>query len=323
MSGSQRQRPRALLILGMHRSGTSAATRVVNLLGAHIGANILLPGEGNLEGFWEHADAVHTNHYLLQVLGRTWFDIRQLPKTWPQHAISQKTVAYIKTLIKRDFDSYPLVAIKDPRMCLTAPVWIAAFEALGYEVQCLFVVRDPREVADSLQAREKWPREPIFLLWAHYMAQGLLATQQCRRSLITYDQLLTDWRGTIHRVSDELALTWPNDTEAAAIDVDAFLHVGHRHHKVAASNTEEKTFADMPFFVAEFYANCIAIADGRKTWSAVEQSASTFTSIAELYTTYLNDLLAQHGAAESKMKEQVQTFEKLLSSFVANAQAKP
>jgi hypothetical protein len=311
-------RPRALLILGMHRSGTSAVTRVANLLGAELGKNIMLPGQGNAEGFWEHHEAMETNHYLLDAFGRTWFDIRPLPQHWPQQTPGRQALSRISAIIQKEFASHPLVAVKDPRMCLTAPLWIEAFAAAGYEVQCLFVVRDPREVADSLQAREKWPRDPIFLLWAHYMMESVLATRACRRTLITYDQLLHDWRGTMRRVSSELSLPWPTDEDKAASDIDSFLHAGHRHHVTAT----ETSFNGMPSFVADFYANCLAVADGSRDWRALDQSALTMSLISELYTPHLDNLLTQHEAMEHQLTAKVQAFENLLKTLVATIQPK-
>jgi hypothetical protein len=314
-------RPKALLVLGMHRSGTSAVTRVVNLLGADIGKNILLPGHGNSEGFWEHADAMRANHYLLQAFGRTWFDIRRLPQDWPQQAAARKALTGIRAIIQNEFAFRPLVALKDPRMCLTAPLWIEAFESAGYEVQCLFVVRDPREVADSLQARENWPREPIFLLWAHYMMEAVQATHQCSRALITYDQLLHDWRGSMRRVAGEFSLTWPRDDATAAAEIDAFLHADHRHH-VAMPFGDEASFADMQPFTAEFYANCLAVAHGRSDWSALGHCALILRNISDLYTPHLDNLLIQHETMEHQLTAKVQAFEQLLKTIASSKQLK-
>lgn len=310
--------PKALLILGMHRSGTSAVTRVVNLLGADIGKNILLPGEGNSEGFWEHHEAMETNHYLLEAFGRTWFDIRPLPAGWMEQRPGQDALARIKTLVQNEFATQPVVAVKDPRMCLTAPVWIEAFQACGYEVQCLFVVRDPREVADSLQARENWPREPAFLLWSHYMAEAILATRQCKRALITYDQLLHDWRSTMRHVSDKLSLAWPIAEDHAAADIDAFLHKGHRHHV----SKDDNALDGMPPFVASFYKNCLAVAKGSSDWNVLDHSALTLHMISELYTPHLDNLISQHESAEKQLTAKVQAFENLLRNIVSNMQPK-
>jgi hypothetical protein len=317
----QPQRPKALLILGMHRSGTSAVTRAVNLLGAGIGKNILLPGQGNSEGFWEHYDAARLDHDLLQSFGRTWFDIRRLPADWQQQAASREALEGIKAIIQRELAGHPLVAIKDPRMCLTAPLWIEGFEAAGFEVQCLLMVRDPREVVDSLQAREQWPRAPIFLLWAHYMMEAVLATRGHKRSLITYDQLLEDWRGTLRRVASELQLSWPSDEASASSDIDAFLHARHRHHVAPAD--DEASGEGMPAFIAEFYANCLAVAHGNGDWQAVDASALTLGNVSDLFTSHLDNLMTQHEVMQNQMTAKVQAFENLLKTLVSNAQQKP
>lgn len=148
---------RVLLILGMHRSGTSATARVANLLGAELGSDLVPPGQDNPEGFWEHAEVVAINEDLLRGLGRTWYDMRNMPDGWREAAPATSALQRIRNLIRRDFGGCGLCAVKDPRLCLTAPLWIDAFEAAGFEVACLVVVRDPWEVAESLHRRNDWP----------------------------------------------------------------------------------------------------------------------------------------------------------------------
>ncbi|MBE1162903.1 sulfotransferase family protein [Dyella acidiphila] len=316
MSASPPRR-KALLILGMHRSGTSAVTRVVNLLGANIGRNILPPGAGNSEGFWEHADAMLTNHYLLESFGRSWFDIRRLPPHWLQRPEAQNVQPRIRRIISDEFAASTLVAVKDPRMCLTAPAWIDAFRAMGYEVQCLLVVRDPREVAASLQAREPWMREPAYLLWAHYMVEAVLAARECPRALITYDQLLGDWRATMQRVAGTLALTWPRAEAAASSDIDSFLHAGHRHHR-ARPEHDSALPDNLPPFVAEFYRHCLALAQARSDWQALDQAALNFRSVSELYSTHLD----QVHAREQELTKKLLAYEELLKNIAAKIQPK-
>ena len=58
-----------LLVLGMHRSGTSAVTRVLSIAGAKLPASLMGPGRGNEVGHWE-SDALATyNDELLAQLG--------------------------------------------------------------------------------------------------------------------------------------------------------------------------------------------------------------------------------------------------------------
>ena len=67
-----------LLVLGMHRSGTSAVTRVLSIAGAKLPASLMGPGRGNEVGHWE-SDALATyNDELLSQLGSRWGDWRSL-----------------------------------------------------------------------------------------------------------------------------------------------------------------------------------------------------------------------------------------------------
>ena len=301
----------------MHRSGTSAATRVVNLLGADIGTNILLPGQGNSEGFWEHADAMRANHYLLQAFGRTWFDIRRLPQNWPQHPISREALARFTAIICDEFAGKPLVALKDPRTCLTAPLWIEAFETCGFDVQCLFIVRNPMEVVASVRAREQCAPEPIFLLWAHYMMEALLATRDRPCALVTYDQLLDDWRSTMRRVSDDLSLAWPCGETDVASGIDAFVQKQHRHHVAGALTNDIDSSGRMPVLVEELYANSVAVAEGRGSWSTLHRNALALQNISDLYAPHLDQLIAQHEAKERQLAIKVQALDNVLKTIVA------
>lgn len=51
----------AILISGMHRSGTSALTRILNLLGTELGNDLLPPHADNPHGYWESGAAVALN----------------------------------------------------------------------------------------------------------------------------------------------------------------------------------------------------------------------------------------------------------------------
>src|SRR6476660_8194420 len=71
-----------LLVLGMHRSGTSALARVLDLCGADIGARILGESAGNEAGHWEDAFAVETHEQLLAAYGASWDAPLCLPSDW-------------------------------------------------------------------------------------------------------------------------------------------------------------------------------------------------------------------------------------------------
>ena len=63
---------RAIVVLGMHRSGTSAVTRGLMPLGVRLGEPLLPPSPENAKGFWEDVDVLGLNVELINALGSRW-----------------------------------------------------------------------------------------------------------------------------------------------------------------------------------------------------------------------------------------------------------
>lgn len=288
---------KALLVLGMHRSGTSATARVLNLLGAHLGSDMVEPGADNPDGFWEHAEAVRINDELLHALGRTWYDMREMQPGWQDTEAAQVALGRIDELVARDFLPHDLIAIKDPRICLTAPLWIKSLQRHGYRAECLFVVRDPREVVDSLHVRNNWKRAPLFLMWVQYLMEAEAATRHQRRTLISYDELLADWQAAMKRVAGEFALDWPVSPAKAVAQVGEFLKPANRHHVAQASG---ESADDMPELASKLYLECLAICRGEKSWGAFPRLEKTYRSVASLYAEHVDELLNLRWQAEAR-----------------------
>ena len=112
-----------LVILGMHRSGTSMLSRVCNLLGAELGPDIMPPGPDNPSGFWEHRGIVELNDRLLADLGLAWDDPLPLPEGWQSRPETRHTQERLREVLRHDFGNAPLPAVKDPRICRLVPLW--------------------------------------------------------------------------------------------------------------------------------------------------------------------------------------------------------
>ncbi len=300
MKHSQNPACRALLILGMHRSGTSAAARVVNLLGAELGQDLVPAGPDNPEGFWEHAEAVGINDAILQGLGRTWYDMRDMPDGWMDSPCAKVAEQRIGALIEHEFAASSLCAVKDPRMCLTAPLWIKVFEARGFEVDCLFLTRDPWEVVESLHQRNDWPRAPLFLMWIQYIMEATAASEQKRRAMITYDQLVSDWRGSMKRVARALHLRWPVAPDSAqAKAVDAFLDPGLRHHQRPSPGMGGERTAT-PDLAETLHQACQDIASGEGQWTALSDLQEFYRGASQIYAAHVDHLLTERWGAERR-----------------------
>ena len=66
-SASSRGTRQAILVLGMHRSGTSAVTRIINLLGADLPGNLMSPKDENPEGYWESQELMRLHDQILSL----------------------------------------------------------------------------------------------------------------------------------------------------------------------------------------------------------------------------------------------------------------
>lgn len=224
--------PVALLVLGMHRSGTSALTRVLNLLGVALGDDLMPPGDDNPLGFWEHQGIVSVHEGLLVALDRRWDDPRPMPDGWLESAPAREAGDAIAAIVRRDFAGVQRWAVKDPRLCRLMPLWRQVLAGLGIEPRVLLVSRHPLEVAGSLLRRDDLPMAIGELLWARYLLDAVRGSEGCRRGMVAYDDLLADWRGAVHRINQALAMHLLADASQAGA-IESFLTPQLRHHRAA------------------------------------------------------------------------------------------
>lgn len=218
-----------VLVLGMHRSGTSAFTKVLNLMGAELGARLKAAGPDNPRGFWEHEAIIDAHEALMDALGRAWDDVRPLPDRWRETAAAREAAAAIAAVIRQDLACHPLWAVKDPRLCRFVPLWCDVLQDLGIAPRAVIVHREPVEVARSLHARNGLPEAVGQLLWARYMVDAEASSRAMVRSLVSYGDLLADWRGVMDRVGRELGIGLACDSAVEA-QVETFLTRSLRHH---------------------------------------------------------------------------------------------
>ncbi len=143
----------AILILGMHRSGTSATAGTLYHLGVSLGPR-LLPADGcNERGYFENHNILQLNHDLMSALGFSWDDPRELPHGWESSAVVIPFRSKLREIIETDFSEQPLWGVKDPRICRLLPFWLPVLRESGSRVVALLALRHPLEVAKSLTAR--------------------------------------------------------------------------------------------------------------------------------------------------------------------------
>jgi hypothetical protein len=155
-----------VLVLGMHRSGTSAATRLVNVLGpATCSPGDMVRGPWNPSGHFESRSLMHLNNALLAQMGRTWW---YPPPAGDDYGVVAARITTTPRQARRAFRRvHPTVpwVWKDPRTSVLVPFWRAA---LGPRLAAVVVVRNPLEVAVSVQSRHGVPVSFGMALWERY-----------------------------------------------------------------------------------------------------------------------------------------------------------
>jgi glycosyltransferase involved in cell wall biosynthesis len=175
-----------LFVLGMHRSGTSSVTRLLNMAGAYFGPEGISNGadEGNPKGYWERRDVRAACDGLLQQSGYDWWKVSEFSlEAIPTDVRTRHLGALDRILL--ELDAHRPWVLKEPRLCLLFPLLRPRLEV----PICIHVAREPLEVAQSLEARNGFPTNAGVALWELYTIHSLRATAGLPRVHIRYENL--------------------------------------------------------------------------------------------------------------------------------------
>ena len=162
-----------------------------------------------------------------------WDDVRALPEPWRDgfgaDEIRARLIATLDTLAQRG----SCCGVKDPRISRLLPLWLPLLERLGTTPVFLIALREPVEVARSLERREGLSMARSLLLWLRYNLEAERHTRGRRRAFVCFDDLLHDWRATLERAARESGIAWPVPFADAADAIGTFLDPELRHHVAA------------------------------------------------------------------------------------------
>lgn len=178
-----------LLILGMHRGGTSAVARLLNLMGAYFGpeGKAMPPDEANPKGYWERQDVWRIHERVLRSQQANWqnlarFDLEKLD------AAAREQFQTDSNALIYGMDAHRPWFIKDPRLGLLLPLWRELLEV----PVCVQVYRNPIQIAQSLHKRNGFPLTLGLALWEKYSLDGLRHAQGLPQVFISYHDVLQD-----------------------------------------------------------------------------------------------------------------------------------
>jgi len=238
----------ALIILGMHRSGTSLLTGLLSQVGVVMGKRLYAPQKGvNEKGFWEHEDIVDTHDELLLHLASQWDDLLPLDKDWWEADAVQPFAHRLTSLVRRDFSSAPVWALKDPRMCRLLPLWFHILTSQQVSSTFICMNRNPFEVVASLQKRDGFSREKALVLWLSHSLSAEHYSRGQPRVFVDFDQVVQNPAEALLKIEREADLAFPVSVNEARRKIEAFVSPDLRHHKASKTKQAHEGLALMAY----------------------------------------------------------------------------
>lgn len=210
----------ALIVAGMHRSGTSAAAGLFAQLGASLGPRLMAASADNPRGYFENLDVVEVHDALLKAFGRSWSDPRSLPAGWQLHPVTSAMEHALARWLDAVFPSDPVILVKDPRISRFLPLWCKVLRAKGFDTRVLHVLRHPGEVAASLHARDSMTWNQGLLLWAACNMDIAACRTQADVRMLAYPEFM---HGDLEAVDDDLLARLGRGREQARLAAAQFL----------------------------------------------------------------------------------------------------
>ena len=199
---------RALLVLGMHRSGTSALAGLLVHLGARA-PNRLMPADAdNPQGYWESQAFCDFHERLLRSAGSRWDAWTRISPEWLRSAAAGPPGDECRDLLQSEFGGASLFVLKDPRMCRLMPFWLPVLASAGIAPTAVHVIRHPHEVVRSLLRRNSLPPTSSMLIWLRHVLEAEAETRGVLRTFVRCDDLLDRWPEVAGQIATDLDIRW-------------------------------------------------------------------------------------------------------------------
>jgi LPS sulfotransferase NodH len=260
---------RAIVVLGMHRSGTSLLTRGLQALGVFLGDDFLATRPDNPTGYWEDKRIVELNEKLLSLLGLNWESISLIDESCWQRDDVQALIGDAVAYLQSNFLSHPLWGFKDPRTVRLLPFWKEVFQRAGVDDRYVLAIRHPLGVANSLARRQCTEPGISHLLSLVYLVPFLRQISSRPVVVTDYDLLMEDPSGQLQRIARGLDLPIGEPEKMQLEEFSrAFLDPALRHGYFSRHDFD--TVPVVSALIREAYFRLFELATDRLTFEAAE-----------------------------------------------------
>ena len=230
-------------VLGMHRSGTSALSGVLNIMGLDFGTNLMQGDSNNPKGYYENNFVYGLNENILKEAQSSWddynFDINKIS--------TEKKEFYINNIIELVNDEFKYsekFVVKDPRICILFPLWEEACLRQEIEIKVILPYRNPIEVAQSLKNRNNFSHEKSLLIWSKHFFNAEYLSRKYSRIFVFFEDLIKEQATTAKIISD---FTNFEIKEITKNEIVQFLDKNIKHNNISLKNFSK----EVPSFLYE------------------------------------------------------------------------
>lgn len=296
-----------VIVLGMHRSGTSALTRAISLLGFDLGNELLPPQADNPKGFFENHEVYAFNQVALQRFGVRWDNLVFSGPGDARYWAGSDLVDDAWKIYQDNFARSQRWVLKDPRMCVLMPLWRQALTRdKELSLKYVLALRNPAETVSSLMRRgEAVPklyrytkdRTAGYLFWLLYTHAAMTNLDPAATIVTDFDRLMAAPGKEVRRIAGFLGVDPADHEPALTVFEREFLDGGLR--KTEPRSTLEADCADLPW-VIDLYDRLTACMDDPARWPEAEAAGAAVSLVRRyLETVHRREYgpLARHVAA--------------------------
>ncbi len=226
---SEKSSRKAVLVLGMHRSGTSALAGTLSILGCDLPATPMKADPNNPKGYFESSKFHVLHDQLLHSAGSSWDDWLPVNQGWFESARAEEYRDRIATALREEFGDSRLFVMKDPRICRLLPLWFDVLDHEGCAPLVVHTHRHPLEVARSLERRDGIGLDLGMLLWIRHILDAERDSRGRPRYFTSYERVMTSWAEMAEGLQEALDVKLPRMTRKVAGEVEEFLAPDLKH----------------------------------------------------------------------------------------------
>jgi predicted O-methyltransferase YrrM len=249
---------RLLLVLGMHRSGTSALSGLLCQQGFSPPERAVSADANNPTGYWEPPEICTFHNQLLEHLQSSWDDLILPAELWAPHELD-KHLHQLEVALNHDFPSLEasqIALVKDPRQCRLQPLWNALIQKHQLDVSALLVARHPLAVARSLKRRDQLPLNRALLLWLTHTLEAERHSRHFERRVVVYELLLQNPQATLQACQDLAGL----QVQHTGVDIQQWIRPDLNHESSdqhSHRNAELEADPELLRLAIEVYARLV------------------------------------------------------------------